>query len=187
MSLSILPIIYYTNKLEVQQPSSFLYSFRLFHLHLLFTCCASFPPNPLIIIPVSLSLFLRPSPFSFSNANFLLSSSVSLSLSDLLVSSSCDITGHCSPLGLDTRPRCQATAVKGLSVSVCAACACMCVFMSVYSYVSERCVSDFPRFALYLCMKNDQNRSTSMLYLRSKHVDDWAASPQKKRDVCALR
>ncbi|CAB1427086.1 unnamed protein product [Pleuronectes platessa] len=40
---------------------------------------------------------------------------------DLLVSSSCDITGHCSPLGLDTRPRCQATAVKGLSVNVCAA------------------------------------------------------------------
>lgn len=52
----------------------------------------------------------------------------------------------------------------------------MCVFMSVYSYVSERCVSDSPRLALYLCMKNDQNRSTSALYLRSKHVDDWAAS-----------
>lgn len=38
-------------------------------------------------------------------------------------------------------------------------------------------MSDFPCLALYLCMKNDQNRSTSMLYLRSKHVDDWAASP----------
>lgn len=60
---------------------------------------------------------------------------------------------------------------------VCASCSCTCVFMSVYSYVSERCVSDFPRLALYLCMKNDQNRSTSMLYLRSKHMDDWAASP----------
>lgn len=57
------------------------------------------------------------------------------------------------------------------------ACARMCVFMSVYSYVSERCVSDFPRLALYLCMKNDQYRSSPMLYLRSKHVDDWAASP----------
>ena len=68
--------------------------------------------------------------FSSPNLNFLLSSSASLSLSDLLVSSSCDITGHCSPLGLDTRPRCQATAVKGLSVSVCAACACyVCVYV----------------------------------------------------------
>lgn len=65
---------------------------------------------------------------------------------------------------------------------------CMCVFMSVYSYVSERCVSDFPRLALYLCMKNDQNRSTSMLYLRSKHIDDWAASPlvlhHRSRGLC---
>lgn len=132
------------------------FSFKPSHHHP--TLCATFPP------------------FSFSNSNFLFSS-VSLSSSDLLVSSSCDITGHCSPLGLDTRPRCQATAVKGLSVSVCSPCACMCVFMSVYSYVSERCVSDFPRLALYLCMKNDQNRSTSVLYLRSKHVDDWSASP----------
>lgn len=145
----------------------------LFHLGLLFTCCASFLSNPLIIIPVffffcDLPPFLSPEQ-TFSSPPPSLSFSV---FSDLLVSSSCDITGHCSPLGLDIRPRCQATAVKGLSVSVCAACACMCVFMSVYSYVSERCVSDFPRLALYLCMKNDQNRSTSMLYLRSKHVDD---------------
>lgn len=145
------------------------------------TSACSSPALPVFFQTLSSSshsfFFLQPSPFSFSNSNFLFSSSVSLSLSDLLVSSSCDITGHCSSLGLDTRPRCQATAVKGLSVSVCATCACMCVFMSVYSYVSERCVSDFPRLALYLCMKNDQNRSTSMLYLRSKHVDDWAASP----------
>lgn len=51
------------------------------------------------------------------------------------------------------------------------------MFMSVHSYVSERCVSDFLRLALYLCMRNDQNRSTSALYLRSKLTDDWAASP----------
>ena len=85
------------------------------------------PSNPLIIIPL---FFHDLPPVSSSNLNFLLSSSASLSLSDLLVSSSCDITGHCSPLGLDTRPRCQATAVKGLSVSVCAACACyVCVYV----------------------------------------------------------
>lgn len=52
---------------------------------------------------------------------------LSLSLSDLLVSSSCDITGHRSPLGLDIRPRCQATAVKGLSASVCEC--SMCVYV----------------------------------------------------------
>lgn len=140
---------------------SLLFSFKPCHHHpsLFFVT----PPRPHLFFSFhqfKLSLLLLP-----------------LSPSDLLVSSSCDITGHCSLLGLDIRPRCQATAVKGLSVIVCVACARMCVFMSVYSYVSERCVSDFPRLALYLCMKNDQNRSTSMLYLRSKHVDDWAASP----------
>lgn len=143
---------------------------------LFFICPSSFPSNPVII--THLSFFVTPPPPSFfSFHQFKLSLLLlPLSPSDLLVSSSCDITGHCSLLGLDIRPRCQATAVKGLSVIVCVACARMCVFMSVYSYVSERCVSDFPRLALYLCMKNDQNRSTSMLYLRSKHVDDWAAS-----------
>lgn len=150
---------------------------HIFHLSLFLACSASFSSNPLIITSVFFFFFHATFPFSFSHSNFLLSSAVSLSLSDLLVSSSCDITGHCSLPGLDIRPRCQATAVKGLSVSVCVACVCLCVFMSVYSYVSERCVSDFPCLALYLCMKNDQNRSTSMLYLRSKHVDDWAASP----------
>lgn len=145
----------------------------LFHLSLFFTCSVFFSFKPSHHHPTLSATF---PPFLSPIQTF--SSPLSpLSLSDLLVSSSCDITGHCSPLGLDTRPRCQATAVKGLSVSVCSACACMCVFMSVYSYVSERCVSDFPRLALYLCMKNDQNRSTSVLYLRSKHVDDWAASP----------
>lgn len=150
------------------------------------------PPNPSFTLACSLpalSLFLQtlsssssyfffffPSatfPFSFSHSNFLFSSSISLFLPDPLVSSSCDITGHCSPLGLDIRPRCQATAAKGLSVSVCErrarARVCLCL--------SERCVSNFPRLALYLCMKNDQNRSTSVLYPRSKHVDDWAALP----------
>lgn len=146
-------------------------------------------PSKCLIIPF---IFhdLPPS-LSFSNLNFLLSSSVSLSLSDLLVSSSCDITGHCSPLGLDTWPRCQATAVKGLSVIVCLCVqpsSCTRVFMSVYSYVSERCVSDFPRFALYQCMKNDHNRSTSMLYLTSKHADGWAASALSSttEEECAL-
>lgn len=147
------------------------------HPALFFICPSSFPSNPVII--THLSFFVTPPPhlFFLSPIQTFSSPPASLSPSDLLVSSSCDITGHCSLLGLDIRPRCQATAVKGLSVIVCVACARMCVFMSVYSYVSERCVSDFPRLALYLCMKNDQNRSTSMLYLRSKHVDDWAASP----------
>lgn len=59
-------------------------------------------------------------------------------------------------------------------------------FVSVRGSVSERCVSDFPRLALYLCMKNDQNRSTSLLYHRSKHVDDrgWlrrSPPPQEKK------
>ena len=154
-------------------------------LHLL---CLFFPSKCLIIPFIFHDL---PPSLSFSNLNFLLSSSVSLSLSDLLVSSSCDITGHCSPLGLDTWPRCQATAVKGLSVIVCLCVqpsSCTRVFMSVYSYVSERCVSDFPRFALYQCMKNDQNRSTSMPYLTSKHADDWAASAlsstTEEEEVC---
>lgn len=138
---------------------SLLFSFKPCHHHPSLFFCDSPPQSFFSFHQFKLSLLLLP-----------------LSPSDLLVSSSCDITGHCSLLGLDIRPRCQATAVKGLSVIVCVACARMCVFMSVYSYVSERCVSDFPRLALYLCMKNDQNRSTSMLYLRSKHVDDWAAS-----------
>lgn len=137
----------------------FLFCFKPSHHHPIFFCD---PPPPFFFLLSPIQTFSSPP--------------ASLSPLDLLVSSSCDITGHCSLLGLDIRPRCQATAVKGLSVIVCVACARMCVFMSVYSYVSERCVSDFPRLALYLCMKNDQNRSTSMLYLRSKHVDDWAAS-----------
>lgn len=128
------------DKIEVLQLRRLLRHFlsanhHLCHLGLFFTCSASFPSNPLIITPLFLSFFfVRPSPFPFANSNFLLSSSVSLSLSDLLVSSSCDITGHCSPLGLDTRPRCQATAVKGLSESVCVwrarVCVCLCLFIA---------------------------------------------------------
>lgn len=109
---------------------SFLPTFALFPFCPFFTCSANFPSNSHL-----LTRFARPSSFLFSFLQFKLSPlllCLLFSLSVLLVSSSCDITGHCSLRGLDTWPRCQATTVKGLSVSVCVRYACVCVCLCLF-------------------------------------------------------